>query len=173
MASRSLLSNTDNCIMLYKRNGTEGNGTKLVDRYLILPNLCCPPEPSSLSPFYSADLFFLLDFLYFVWCHAVSVCLPVVRFGHWVCGESWRAIKDSLTHCPSSQGWAPGVLPLCVCVCVCVLWFWYLVCVGGFLVELAASMVFSCTGVTFSVTDILVQDYILKDSSLRYTQQCN
>ena len=22
----------------------------------------------------------------------------------WVCGESWL---DSLTHCPSSQGWAP------------------------------------------------------------------
>ena len=46
-------------------------------------------------------------------------------------GESWHAIKDSLTHRPSSQGWAPGVLPLCVCVClvfvfgwrVCVWWF--------------------------------------------------
>ena len=34
--------------------------------------------------------------------------------------ESWHAIKGSLTHRPSSQGWAPGVLPLCVCVCVCV-----------------------------------------------------
>ena len=28
-----------------------------------------------------------------------------------MCGESWHAIKDSLTHHPSSQGWAPGVLP--------------------------------------------------------------
>ena len=28
-----------------------------------------------------------------------------------MCGESWHAMKDSLTHCPSSQGWAPGVLP--------------------------------------------------------------
>ena len=39
-----------------------------------------------------------------------------------MCGESWHAIKGSLTHRPSSQGWAPGVLPLCVCVCmyVCV-----------------------------------------------------
>ena len=27
---------------------------------------------------------------------------------------------DSLTHRPSSQGWAPGVLPLCVCMCMCV-----------------------------------------------------
>ena len=26
--------------------------------------------------------------------------------GTWVCGESWLAIKDSLTHRPSSQGWA-------------------------------------------------------------------
>ena len=40
-----------------------------------------------------------------------SVCLSVMRFGHWVCGESWHA-----SHRPSSQGLAPGVLPLCVCV---------------------------------------------------------
>ena len=33
-------------------------------------------------------------------------------------GESWLAIKDSLTHCPSSQGWAPRVLHLCCSVCV-------------------------------------------------------
>ena len=40
----------------------------------------------------------------------------------WVCGESWIAIKDSLIHHPSSQGWEPTVLLLCcsVCVCVCV-----------------------------------------------------
>ena len=25
--------------------------------------------------------------------------------GTWVCGKSWVAIKDSSTHCPSSQGW--------------------------------------------------------------------
>jgi hypothetical protein len=30
---------------------------------------------------------------------------------------SWHAIKDSLTHRPSSQGWAPGVLPFYVQVC--------------------------------------------------------
>ena len=30
-------------------------------------------------------------------------------------GESWLAVKDSLTHHPSSQGWAPRVLlPWCV-----------------------------------------------------------
>ena len=34
-----------------------------------------------------------------------------------MCGESWHAIKDSLTHRPSSQGWAPGVLPFYVQVC--------------------------------------------------------
>ena len=28
-----------------------------------------------------------------------------------MCGESWHDMKDSLTHRPSSQGWAPGVLP--------------------------------------------------------------
>ena len=27
--------------------------------------------------------------------------------GTWVYGESWLAIKDSLTHRPSSQGWVP------------------------------------------------------------------
>ena len=57
-------------------------------------------------------------------CHAVSVIVTFCEVGHWVCGESWHAIKGSLTHRPSSQGWAPGVLPLCVCmcmsVCVCV-----------------------------------------------------
>ena len=55
-----------------------------------------------------------------VWCHAVSVVVTVlvVRSGHWVCGESWHAIKGSLTHRPSSQGWAPGVLPLCVSMCM-------------------------------------------------------
>ena len=41
-----------------------------------------------------------------------------VEFGLWVCGESWLAIKDSLTQRPSSQGWAPGVLLLCCSVWV-------------------------------------------------------
>ena len=70
-------------------------------------------------------------------------CFSVVRFGHWVCGESWHAIKGSLTHHPSSQGWAPGVLPLCVCICmyvcvcvylvVCLVFiFWSRVCVWWF-----------------------------------------
>ena len=35
-----------------------------------------------------------------------------------MCGESWLAIKDSLTHRPSSQGWAPefplGSILLCI-----------------------------------------------------------
>ena len=43
----------------------------------------------------------------------VCVCVFFFEFGHWVCGESWLAIKDSLTHHPSSQGWAPGVLLSC------------------------------------------------------------
>ena len=53
-------------------------------------------------------------------CVAVIVC--DVEFGYWVCGESWLAIKDSLTHRPSSQGWAPSVLLSChvMCICVCV-----------------------------------------------------
>ena len=46
------------------------------------------------------------------------VVLYDVEFGLWVCGESWLAIKDSLTHRLSSQGWAPGVLLLCCSVCV-------------------------------------------------------
>ena len=49
-----------------------------------------------------------------------------------VCGESWHAIKGSLAHRPSSQGWAPGVLPLCVCMCVCVcvcVWWFVFFCI--------------------------------------------
>ena len=38
-------------------------------------------------------------YLYVVFVHGFG--------GTWVCGESWLAIKDSLTHRPSSQGWAP------------------------------------------------------------------
>ena len=37
-----------------------------------------------------------------------------------MCGESWLAIKDSLTHRPSSQGWAPDAqfhLSLCLVWC--------------------------------------------------------
>ena len=69
--------------------------------------------------------------------------------------ESWHAIKGSLTHRPSSQGWAPGVLPLCVCVCVCLVVckvFGWRVCVwwfGGWFWVLspgiyAIHMVYSC-----------------------------
>ena len=38
-------------------------------------------------------------YLYVVFVHGFG--------GTWVCGESWLAIKDSLTHRHSSQGWAP------------------------------------------------------------------
>ena len=66
---------------------------------------------------------FVCIFKFMLWC--------AVGCRHWVYGESWLAIKDSLTHHPSSQGWAPGVLlPHCVVlsyVCVCVI----LVCDGG------------------------------------------
>ena len=54
--------------------------------------------------------------------------LFVVRFGHWVCGESWHAIKDSLTHRPNSQGRAPGILPF---FCVSVLFVSCVYLVGG------------------------------------------
>ena len=39
-----------------------------------------------------------------------------------MCGESWHAMKDSLTHRPSSQGWAPGVLPFFYKCFVCLLY---------------------------------------------------
>ena len=48
--------------------------------------------------------------------------------------ESWLAVKDSLTHRPSFQGWAPGVLlPCCVVlyVCVCVFVFMWVMGEGG------------------------------------------
>ena len=45
-----------------------------------------------------------------------SVCdVLIVELGLWVCGKSWLDIKDSLTHRPSSQGWAPGVLLFVLC----------------------------------------------------------
>ena len=34
-----------------------------------------------------------------------------------MCGESWLAIKDSLTHRPSSQGWASSVRFYVVLLC--------------------------------------------------------
>ena len=69
--------------------------------------------------FYILYNFYTAYILYFFYrlC-IVYLWLSVVRFGHWVCGESWHAIKDSLTHRPSSQGWAPGVLPFYVQVFV-------------------------------------------------------
>ena len=45
-----------------------------------------------------------------------------VKFGYWVCGESWHAMKDSLTHHPSSKGWAPGVQTFFVQVVCCLLY---------------------------------------------------
>ena len=36
-----------------------------------------------------------------------------------MCGESWLAIKDSLTHRPSSQGWASSVRFYVVLLCAC------------------------------------------------------
>ena len=55
-----------------------------------------------------------------------------------VWGELARAIKDSLTHRPGSQGWAPSVLLSChvMCnLCMCFVWiFWGLwIYVGGFI----------------------------------------
>ena len=57
---------------------------------------------------------------FFVLCRVMlSVLLLVVRFGHWVCGESWHAIKGSLrlgTWCPA---FVCMYVYVCVCVCVC------------------------------------------------------
>ena len=64
---------------------------------------------------------FYSDFLFYIILYILSLWLFAVRVGHWVCGESWQAIKDSLTHRPSSQGWAPDVLPFYVQCVVCVL----------------------------------------------------
>ena len=71
---------------------------------------CVNGKPRSSLLIESTDsMIFMCIYLLFIVC-----LLSVVRFGHWVCGKSWHAIKDSLTHHPSSQGWAPGVLPIYV-----------------------------------------------------------
>ena len=80
---------------------------------------------------------------------AVIVC--DVEFGCWVCGESWLAIKDSLTHRPGSQGWAPSVLLSChvMCICVCVLCGYFGVCKyggGGFYLFLYLSIYIPMAG---------------------------
>ena len=67
--------------------------------------------------FYTAYILYFF-YRFYIFSTAYVYWLSVVRFGHWVCGESWHAIKDSLTHRPSSQGWAPGVLPFNVQVFV-------------------------------------------------------
>ena len=53
--------------------------------------------------------------------YSYTLCGCDVEFGCWVCGESWVAIKYSLTHRPSSQGWAPSVLLSCHVMCICVM----------------------------------------------------
>ena len=40
----------------------------------------------------------------FLEVHECIWSMHVFIHEHWVCGESWLAIKDSLTHSPSSQG---------------------------------------------------------------------
>ena len=67
--------------------------------------------------------------LLFVCCMFCVICY--LEHGHWVCGESWLAVKDSLTHHPSSQGWAPRVLLLCCCVLCCVVCYCVLRCGDG------------------------------------------
>ena len=65
---------------------------------------------------------------------SLFVCCGV-EFGYWVCGESWLAIKDTLTHRPSSQGWAPSHVISCYFMCICVLCgcFGVCKCGGGFI----------------------------------------
>ena len=82
--------------------------------------------------------------------HCVAVIVCDVEFGCWVCGESWLAIKDSLTHRPSSQGWAPSVLLSCHVMCICVYgYFMYMdiwglwIYVGGFYLFISLSIYLS------------------------------
>ena len=65
--------------------------------------------------------------LLFVCCMLCVICY--LEHGHLVCGESWLAVKDSLTHHPSSQGWAPRVLLLCCCVLCCVVCYCVVCCI--------------------------------------------
>ena len=59
-----------------------------------------------------SNTYLLLSLCYFLSHEAVScgVCLYNLFWSTWMCGESWLAIKDSLTHRPSSQGWASWCL---------------------------------------------------------------
>ena len=41
-------------------------------------------------------------------CKCVNASIGNVE--HWMCGESWLAIKDLQPTIPSSQGWASSVL---------------------------------------------------------------
>ena len=41
-------------------------------------------------------------------CKCVNASIGSVE--HWMCGESWLAIKDRQPTIPSSQGWASSVL---------------------------------------------------------------
>ena len=88
---------------------------------------CCERNNMLFLHHYFRFLYYIyfLPTPFFVLCRVMlSVLLLVVRFGHWVCGESWHAIKG---HRPSSQGWAPAFVCMyvyvCVCVYVCVWWF--------------------------------------------------
>ena len=64
-------------------------------------------------------------------CKCVNASIGNVE--HWMCGESWLAIKDLQPTIPSSQGWASSLLlnfrlllvlyflyGLIICVCLCV-----------------------------------------------------
>ena len=44
----------------------------------------------------------------FLTCKCVNASIGNVE--HWMCGESWLAIKDLQPTIPSSQGWASSVL---------------------------------------------------------------
>ena len=69
---------------------------------------------------------------YFLSLGAVRYVYMACELGCQMCGESWLAVKDSLTHRPSSQGWASVVsLPhghlysFCVCF-ICFLYIWWM-----------------------------------------------
>ena len=84
-------------------------------------------------------MYHTLHVLLWLCCCAVSHCVAVILLMWSLDTGCVGRVKDSLTHRPGSQGWAPGVLLSChvMCICVCVFcmdilgfvyicWWWFL-----------------------------------------------
>ena len=111
------------------------------------PNVCNRWRGTCTIPIYQVLLCLVIFFLPTLCGVMLSVfvifflsTLCGVMLSVFVCNEVWTlgvwdALKDSLTHCPSSQGWAPVCVCVCVCVwclVVCVYYFRWRVCVWWF-----------------------------------------